>query len=1662
MSSIDQCQEPIPSTIRPPEQANADLGYNVFAGGGEMGNLMHAFDWTKTPLGAPETWPQSLRTSVSICLASRFPIVLYWGREYVVLYNDAYSQILGKKHPWALGQTCRTCWSEIWDTIGPMLNGVVETGTATWSDDLLLKLERFGYPEECYFSFSFSPVRVETGSVGGVFTAVIETTEKVVGERRLRTLRDLAARSVEATSEEEVWRTTAALLAQNDKDVPFAVLCSLTEDRLRVVGTSGISPEHPFCQELCNSDSEWYGEAMLAARSGHAAELDLSLFDITFPLGSWENPPKMARLMPISALGQGASGILVAAVSPAKALDESYRTFYDLMARQIATSIADARSYEEERRRAESLAELDRAKMLFFNNVSHELRTPLTLMLGPLEEMISNPEDHIGAEERKQLTVVHRSSLRLLKLVNTLLDFSRIEAGRVQAIYEPTDLAQLTSELASTFRSAIEKAGLFFEVNCPALPEQVYVDRDMWEKIVLNLLSNAFKFTFVGGIRVELKPTETSVELSVSDTGTGIPEDELPRIFERFHRIENASGRTHEGTGIGLALVQELTKLHGGVVRVRSRLNQGSTFVISIPTGTAHLPADRLGAQRTLGSTATRMETYLDEARQWAAEDSSQPDRASIFDADSAPNHVPEEPAQRETVVVADDNADMRSYIARLLGSHYRVFAVRDGIEAVETARNIRPSLVLSDVMMPRLDGFGVLNAIRTDADLRAIPVILLSARAGEESRVEGLDAGADDYLVKPFTARELLARVAAHVNMAKVRRQAAEQESRLRTVAEQERKRLQQLLAEAPAAIGLLSGPEHRWIYVNRDYIRLTGRDSADDFIGRTVSESLPEIRTQALIGFLDEVYRTGNPHFGHEMRIVLNRSAKGLSDECYWDFVYQPVRDDDGTVEGILVHGVEVTDRVLARKAIETSEKKYRDFAETATIGLHWVGPDGTILWANQAELDMLGYTAQEYIGRNIGDFHLDEPVICDILDRLSKGEKLREYEARLRGKDGSIRQVIIDSSVLFEEGKFVHTRCFTRDVTEQKLAVQALRESEQRLRVVTDATPVMIWMSGTDKLCYYFNKSWLDFVGRTLEEEMGNGWAEGVHPDDFNRCLEIYVSSFDAREPFEMEYRLRHHSGEYRWILDHGVPRYAPDGTFEGYLGGCLDVHNEKEAAEKLRKATEALRTSEERFRALVNASSYVVYRMSPDWTQMLQLDGRGFISDAQRATDNWIDVYIDPRDQQQVLEAIRTAIENKSVLELEHRVRRVDGTLGWTLSRAVPLFDDQGNITEWFGAATDVTARKEAEEAQRRLAVIVKCSDDAIISKDLNGIVTSWNPAAEKLFGYTAQEMIGLPITAIIPPELQHDEQDILAAIGRGHTIDHFDTIRLTKSGERIQVSVTISPVRDENGNIVGAAKIARDITRQKQTEQAVRTTERLAAVGRLAATVAHEINNPLASVTNLIYLSKQSAVRHDVKDFLTSAEEELERISHLTKQTLGFYRESKEATAIRLGDIVTSTISVFAAKARNKGVSVEPEVRSDPEIYALASELRQVIGNLLSNSIDAVEIGGRIRLRVSAISTSGLFSKGVRLTVADSGPGIPDEVRAHIFEPFFTTKRDVGTGLGMWICKSIVDRYCGSIKIRSTTEEGKTGTVISIVFPLSSQGQATTDKLKQVV
>lgn len=749
------------------------------------------------------------------------------------------------------------------------------------------------------------------------------------------------------------------------------------------------------------------------------------------------------------------------------------------------------------------------------------------------------------------------------------------------------------------------------------------------------------------------------------------------------------------------------------------------------------------------------------------------------------------------------------------------------------------------------------------------------------------------------------------------------------------------------------------------------------------------------------------------------------------------------------------------FSHESAEATERTFRDLAETAAIAINWAAPDGTILWANQAELEMLGYQAEDYIGRNIAEFYVDAPALEEILGRLSRGERLRRCETRLRTKNGSIRYVVIDSTALFANGKLVHSRCFTRDITEQRIAENALRHSEQQLRVVTEATPVMIWLAGTDKLCYYFNKSWLDFVGRALQQEIGNGWAENVHPEDFDRCLQIYVTNFDARRPFEMEYRLRHHSGEYRWILDHGVPRFAPDGAFEGYVGGCLDIHDQKEGAEKLRIASETLRESEERLRLAQQVGTIGTFewnlqthltQCTPEFEALYGLR-RGEIV---WKRENW-EQMVHPDDRAAVTERLETSFQTNSPVQAEWRVIWPDGGVHWILGRWQVLRDAAGRPLRLAGVNIDITSRKEAEQVRGRLAAIVESSGDAIVSMDLNAIVTSWNPAAEKMFGYSAPEMIGKPIALILPPELQSDELRILETIQRGERIEHFETVRLTRSGQRIDVSLTVSPVRDEAGKVTGAAKIARDITLEKKTQQALRTTERLAAAGRMAATVAHEINNPLEAVTNLVFLASGSAVLDDVRKYLGSIEQELDRISHLTKQTLGFYRERQEAKPLRIGGIVESLVAVFRPKARNRSTEIKTEIRRDPEIYAAEGEIRQVVANLLSNSVDAIRGAGTVRVRVSSgCRWSQKSAPGVRLTIADSGHGIAPQHRPKLFEPFFTTNKDVGTGLGLWISKSIVERHGGSLRFRSRIEPGHSGTVFTVFLPshpVSPQAQS---------
>jgi GAF domain-containing protein len=536
----------------------------VFAAGGDMGKLIASSDWTRTPIGPVDQWPQSLRTAVGICLSSRFPMLIWWGPDHVMLYNDAFRPILGStKHPQAMGATGVQVWPEIWHVIAPMLHGVRECGEATWSDDQMLLLDRNGYVEECYFTASYSPIRDETGEVGGVLTAVTETTERVLGERRLRTLSELAEDTAESRTAEEACDRAAEALARNRADLPFVLLYLLDDNAKigRLTAASGVrvgKEPVPPTVDLGEDDSGWrLGEVAI---SGKPVLLSTLPGRLACPTKNGQ-PPSSAFVLPVQQAGQTMpAGILVAGISPSRAFDASYRGFCQLLAGHVAAVVASARAYEDERRRAEALAQLDRVKTEFFSNSSHEFRTPLTLLLGPLEDALADNQDPLSDRQRERLDVARRNATRLLTLVNALLDFSQFHEERLEAWYEPTDIGRLTAEVASVFRSAVERAGLRFIVDCPPL-EPVYVDRSMWEKIILNLLSNALKFTFSGEISVRVGRSGNHAVLEVADTGTGIPPEELPKIFDRFHRIRSARSRTHEGSGLGLPLALALAEL---------------------------------------------------------------------------------------------------------------------------------------------------------------------------------------------------------------------------------------------------------------------------------------------------------------------------------------------------------------------------------------------------------------------------------------------------------------------------------------------------------------------------------------------------------------------------------------------------------------------------------------------------------------------------------------------------------------------------------------------------------------------------------------------------------------------------------------------------------------------------------------------------------------------------------------------------------------------------------------------------------------------------------------------------------------------------------------------------------------------------------------------
>lgn len=960
---------------------------DFLGGGGEMGERVRAMDWSSSPLGPISSWPQSLRTAVSIVLNARYPMFVFWGPSLVQIYNDDFRPIAGTKHPWALGRTAREVWPEVWDTVGPMIDGVVERGESTWAEDMMMFLERHGFTEEVYFTFSYSAARDESGGVGGMFCVCTETTEKILGTRRLRTLHALAARPAEARAVDAACRLSAEVLADATSDIPFAAIYALErDDRLRRKASCGILPGDMFAPGVVHpeDDSGWPFADVLERCEPQIVALSSRFVDV--PPGTWPEPPNTALVLPLIAPGTSRpAGAIVLGVSPRLQLDDRLREFLELVAKHVATSMANARASEDERARTEALAELDRAKTTFFSNVSHEFRTPLALMLAPLDDLLGAHPSKLDPDTQETLRLVRKNAQRLLKLVNTLLDFSRIEADRVEATYTPVDLGALTRELASGFRAAIERAELTYRVDTPQLDAATYVDREMWEKIVLNLISNAFKFTFEGEIDVSLRAEGDKAVLRVRDTGAGIPESELPNLFRRFHRVEGARGRTQEGSGIGLALVNELVRLHGGRVDVESEEDRGTVFIVSLPLGKAHLSEDRIDETRTDAATAVRSETYVEEAVRWLPDPAR--DLPVLTDDGQARTSRSDGPATRvRRVLLADDNADMRGYVARLLRQRYHVTAVTDGAEALESALEHPPDLVLSDVMMPELDGIELTRALRRDPRTAAIPVLLLSARADETGRLDGIAAGADGYLSKPFSARELVARVDGSIALAEARQAVT---AALRS----SEARFRHLADNAPVMVWVTE-PDGVCTFLGRSWYEFTGQRPEDSLGFGWLDAVHPDDRESSA-----EIFARANAQrrpFRIEYRL---RHRDG---DYRWAIdAAAPRLDDDGTFLGYIGSVIDISDRKEAEEALRDADRRKDEFL--ATLAHELRNPLAPI----RTGIDLLEATTDdERAARPLGVMkrQLDHLVrlVDDLLDvsRISRGKiELRRAPFDLR---------------------------------------------------------------------------------------------------------------------------------------------------------------------------------------------------------------------------------------------------------------------------------------------------------------------------------------------------------------------------------------------------------------------------------------------------------------------------------------------------------------------------------------------------------------------------------------------------------------------------------------------------------------------------------------
>ncbi len=749
-----------------------------------MAERLVTHDWSTTPLGPVEGWSQSLRTAVAILLRSRYPMLLSWGEHLVMLYNDAFIPTLGEKHPRAVGGLLREEFAEVWDEVGPMQESVLAAGPATWFEDLPLVIERGTGPEETFFTFSYSHVPDERGP-GGVLAVLAVTTDKVVAARRMALLHELALATAQVSEPLTAVTICLDVMAKAGDDLLGGALYRRTQDSdphapaLRLAGAFGVGAEAVLPDVLDEGHpaaGAWSRETQV---TGDAADV--------FPAGSsvlLAGPRVQYVGLPVRGPA-GVEAVLLLLPNPLRPYDAEHEKFLGLVADRVGQAVATATVRASERARIEALARIDAAKTAFLSSVSHEFRTPLTLLLGPLEDVLSGRTPSVDPAAAE---VMYNSAHRLLRMVDALLDVARIEADGFTARAEPTDLPGITRDLLQVFGAAAQRAGLRLETDLEPGLGAVLVDPGLWEKILTNLVANAIKYTPEGSVRVELSRVADELVLRVADTGLGIPPSEIDLVFDRFHRVQQHGARTIEGTGVGLTVVAEAARAMGGSVGVESQPGAGSTFEVRIPHVATGAPVPR--------------DTHLEAARVLAN------DVAAVDEPEARHPLAPLGLAEAPLILVVEDNRAMGARISSLLSTLGQVRTAPDGLAALDILRAEDVDLVVSDVMMPNLDGLGLLEAIRDDEGLRSTPVVLLSARAGSEAATGGIEAGADDYVVKPFTSEELLARCRTTLELTRYRSDAAAAQARGALLAGVSHD-MQTPLAVVTTSLGLLEEPD-------------------------------------------------------------------------------------------------------------------------------------------------------------------------------------------------------------------------------------------------------------------------------------------------------------------------------------------------------------------------------------------------------------------------------------------------------------------------------------------------------------------------------------------------------------------------------------------------------------------------------------------------------------------------------------------------------------------------------------------------------------------------------------------------------------------------------------------------------------------------------------